>query len=87
MLRALLRAMDDGEAATPGELAGKLGVPEALIAQMVAQLVEQNYLAEAVLGTDRCTGCELNAACGEAGGMRLRLWTLTEKGRRAAFEE
>lgn len=82
MLQQLLRAMVSGEAKTQQELARALGVTEGLVAQMVAQLVAQGYLGEAALCSDGCEGCSLKAACGT--DRALRLWTVTEKGRRAA---
>jgi len=82
MLQRILQAIVKGEAVSQQGLARVLGVTEGLVAPMVQQLVAQGYLTEAALCGDGCDGCGLQAACGS--DRALRLWTVTEKGRRAA---
>jgi len=74
--------MATGEVQTQVELATALDVPEPLLSQMVAQLAAQGYLTQAAMCTDGCEGCALHMQCNQ--DRRLRIWTLTEKGQRAA---
>ena len=82
MLKRILSLMATGEVQTQVELATALDVPEPLLSQMVAQLASQGYLTQAAMGADGCEGCSLHMKCGQ--DRRLRIWTLTEKGQRAA---
>ena len=82
MLKRILRMMAMGEIQTQIELATALDVPEPLLSQMVSQLASQGYLTRAVMGADGCEGCSLHMQCNP--DRRLRIWTLTEKGQRAA---
>ncbi len=81
MFRDLLAVLADGEAHTQASLAARLDVPPALVEQMVAQLVEAGYLEAAPQCHDACARCPMRAVCGVE--RKLRLWVLTEKGRRA----
>lgn len=82
MLQQILRIMAEGEATTQQDLAQKLDVPESLMTHMVDQLVHQGYLSE---GDECAIACERCAAKSACGAMKtLRVWTLTEKGWRAA---
>ncbi|MHB1319212.1 MAG: helix-turn-helix domain-containing protein [Anaerolineae bacterium] len=80
MLQRLLTLVAAGEIVTQQGLADALGVTGALVGQMVGQLTAQGYLAAAATCGDGCDGCGLAAACGAQ--QHLRLWTLTDKGRR-----
>jgi hypothetical protein len=82
MLKKILTLIASGQATTQGDLVEALGVPEALLAQMVAQLVAQGYLTEGALCVEACESCPLQKCCGS--DRQLRVWTLTEKGRQAA---
>jgi DNA-binding MarR family transcriptional regulator len=82
MLKRILSMMATGEVQTQVELATALDVPEPLLSQMVAQLASQGYLTQAAMGADGCEGCSLHMQCNL--DRRLRIWTLTEKGQRAA---
>ena len=91
MLHRILTLILSGRAATQVQLAQLLDVSESLVAQMVDQLVANGYLEEAVLCAAGCQGCSLEAACGSSGDPQdksrdLRLWSLTEKGRRAVAQ-
>ena len=83
MLQQILALMAEAEVARQDELAERLGVTDALVSEMMAQLERQGYLTEAELcGADAgCQGCALAQGCGAQ--RVLRLWTLTEKGMRA----
>ncbi len=81
MLQRVLDLVAQGEAATQRDLARTLEVPEPLLAQMIGQLVSGGYMAEAASCNAGCEGCALKPACGT--DRQLRVWTLTEKGRRA----
>lgn len=87
MLQRLLCLIADGRPRALAELARALETPEALITPMLEQLTRQGYLTEAEQCTTGCDGCPLHSACGPAsGGARSsRLWTVTEKGRRAVI--
>ncbi len=81
MFRDLLTVLADGEAHTHASLAVRLGVSPTLVEQMVAQLVKAGYLKAAPQCHDGCVHCPMQAICGVQ--RKLRLWVLTEKGRRA----
>lgn len=82
MLQQILVAMAEEDVTTQQDLARYLGVPAPLVTQMVAQLVQQGYLQEGDQCASGCESCGVKAACG---GMEARrVWTLTEKGWRAA---
>jgi hypothetical protein len=85
VLEQLLKAIGEGGAHSQSELARSLGVGEDLLAQMVEDLVRMGHL-ELVGGacTSGCTDCPMGDLC--AVGGHGRIWTLTEKGRRAALE-
>jgi predicted ArsR family transcriptional regulator len=84
MLQQLLSSILEGQAGTQRQLAQRFEVPEALVVQMIDQLVARGYLKEATLCAEGCHGCARQAACGS--DRKLRLWSLTDKGRRAAAE-
>jgi Mn-dependent DtxR family transcriptional regulator len=85
VLDSLLKAIGEGGAHSQSELARSLGVSEDLLAQMVEDLVRMGYL-EAVGGacTSACSGCPMGDLC--AIGGQGTVWTLTEKGQRAALK-
>jgi hypothetical protein len=85
VLEELLKAIGEGGAHSQSELARSLGVGEDLLAQMVEDLTRMGYL-EPVGGecTSGCAGCPIAGLC--AVGGQGKVWTLTEKGRRAAFK-
>jgi len=74
--------MATGEVQTQVELATALGVPGPLLSQMVEQLAARGYLTQAAMRADGCEGCSLQLQCDQ--DRRLRIWSLTEKGQRAA---
>ena len=82
MLKRILRMMAADEVRTQVELVTALDVSEPLLSQMIAQLAAQGYLTQAVLGADGCEGCSAHMQCSQ--DRRLRMWTLTKKGQRAA---
>ncbi len=84
MLQEILVLMAEDSVARQDELAERLGVSDVLVSEMMAQLARQGYLTEAELcgAEGGCDGCALAQGCGTQ--RVLRLWTLTEKGLRAA---
>ncbi len=65
------------------ELARELGISQALIKQMLGELVRQGYLQPLTQGDSTpCKRCPLHKAC--LFGNRLRIFTLTAKGDRIA---
>jgi len=82
MLNDLLRLLGDGGIHSTAELAGRLGVSEALLATMTGDLTRRGYLAALDMGcATACDGCGMGAACSEP---RAPLLTLTAKGQAAA---
>jgi len=83
MLVELLCRVAQGGAHSTAVLARELGVDEALLAQMLADLMRLGYLA--LLGGGCEGGCN---ACSSAGGCSMgepgSVWLLTEKGLRVA---
>ena len=86
MLQALLQEIAQARRLqTPQDLAQALGTTPEMVRTMAEQLVRQGYLQEAVQCATGCAECALGALCNvEAQGNSARLWSLTEKGRRAA---
>jgi predicted ArsR family transcriptional regulator len=82
MLQQLLSLIYTGQAGTQRHLAEHLQISESIVEQMIDELVLMGYLEEAVLCAEKCSGCASQAACGT--DRHLRLWSLTDKGRRAA---
>ncbi len=64
------------------ELARALGTTPELVRAMRDQLVHQGYLQEDAQCLTGCAECPLSVTCPAEGG-GTRLWSLTEKGRRA----
>ena len=64
------------------ELGRELGVSRAMVEQLVADLLRSGCLRMAVdeCMVEGCTGCPLHASCSLPGSVRL--WELTDKGRR-----
>ncbi|MCJ7511278.1 MAG: PCI domain-containing protein [Dehalococcoidia bacterium] len=64
------------------DLARELGVSQALVEQLVADLLRSGCLRMATgeCAVEGCASCPLRTSCSLPGG--IRLWQLTEKGRR-----
>lgn len=83
LLRDLLGYLSSGRAHTMNELASALGVHEALLEQMLADLERAGYMHM------QQAACECSReACASCSGCALRhqgrIWAITEKGLRAA---
>ncbi|MEN6480462.1 MAG: FeoC-like transcriptional regulator [Anaerolineales bacterium] len=90
MIEELLSLLATGRPHTLGSLAETLGVSADLLAQMLADLERAGYVSvvEVQCGGQAggyCAGCPSAGLCGLLQGKRL--WTLTERGRRAAGEQ
>ncbi|MFP4344218.1 MAG: FeoC-like transcriptional regulator [Anaerolineales bacterium] len=85
MLQALLREIARGQRLqTPQDLAQALNTTPEMVRTMAEQLKRQGYLQEAAQCAAGCAECALGALCNvESPGSGARLWSLTEKGRRA----
>jgi predicted ArsR family transcriptional regulator len=84
VLQQILRLISQRGVDRQDQLAMQLGVSDELVAEMLAQLAKRGYLTEAELcatGT-ACESCGLSQACGAT--RALRIWSLTDKGLRAA---
>lgn len=82
MLKRILTLIANGEATSQSDLVRALNVPDALLTQMIQQLADQGYLTEDAVCVEGCEGCALHMQCGT--DRQLRVWTLTDKGARAA---
>jgi hypothetical protein len=82
MLQQILAAMAEDDVTTQQDLARYLDVPAPMVSQMVEQLVQQGYLRQGDQCAPGCDSCGLKSACGDREVRRV--WTLTEKGWRAA---
>ena len=83
MLEELLRRIAAGGTHSLAELANKLGVGEELLRQMIEDLTRLGYLRLVTGGcAEHCTGCSLAGTC--AVGSAGQVWSLTDKGERAA---
>ena len=84
MSRELIRAIAEGQAHSQIELAGRLGVSEGLVEQMLEDLVRMGYLTPLKAGyAGQCAACPLAKTC--IVGPPRRAWVLTEKGQKAAM--
>lgn len=82
MLEALLRLVAEGGIYSYEELAKQLSIPPPLLEAMLGDLARLGYLRAVDEGcAGHCGGCPVGP-CSVAGSGRL--WTLTEKGARAA---
>jgi hypothetical protein len=83
MLRRLLALVADRRGVwSYDELARELGVSQALVEQLVADLLRSGCLRMAIdeCVPAGCASCPLRSSCSLPQGVRL--WQLTEKGRR-----
>ena len=81
MLRDILRAIPSEEAGSVEGLASLLGTSPGLVRQMMDDLVRMGYLRRAgAVCAAACAGCHSRETCA---GLP-QMWTLTERGRRAA---
>jgi predicted transcriptional regulator len=83
-LQDLLGKLAHNEIHTLAELATEMGVDQALLSQMLADLERVGYvsLLTAPACDGHCQHCDSARSCGLA--PIGRIWTLTAKGRRAA---
>jgi hypothetical protein len=83
IVAALLEHLEAGAFRTPTDLARQLGISEALVGAIIADLERRGYLQAVATGcSPGCSGCPLRASC-VLGGLG-RGWVLTPRGRRAA---
>lgn len=90
MLRRLLTLIADRRGVSSyDELAREMGVSQALVEQLVADLLRSGCLRMAIdeCVPEGCASCPLRTSCSLP--QSVRLWQLTEKGRRwlASTEE
>lgn len=86
MLTELLRRVVQGGVHSTVALARQFGVSEGLLAQMIDDLVRMGYLKPVSGGCEgQCDACPLAGGCaiGGPGG----IWTMTERGVRAAMSD
>lgn len=85
MLDRILTLLDEGVVQSKADLARRLGAGEDAVEQMIAHLVSLGYLRTVDSSCDAaCSGCPMAGGCSTQPAGRL--WTLTEKGTRAAHE-
>lgn len=83
MIEELLRYLASGQTYTLSTLAQAVGVSEELIERMLADLERGGYVVTADMACEgHCEGCPMGSLCAMTHGKRI--WSLTEKGRRAA---
>ncbi|MBM3134457.1 MAG: HTH domain-containing protein [Chloroflexi bacterium] len=83
MLEKLLRLIAAGGTHSLADLAHKLGVSEEQLRQMIADLTRLGYLRLVAGGCeDHCAGCSLASVCAVSSAGQV--WSLTDKGERAA---
>jgi hypothetical protein len=89
MLRELLGRIDSGGFATLDGIARDLGLGPREIAQMLAKLEELGFIEDAAAALrsacpDGCAGCAGCARSGACADESVKVWALTNKGRRVA---
>ena len=83
MLERILTVLDEGLVQSKSDLARRVGASEEAVEQMIAHLVSLGYLRTVDSSCDAaCSGCPMAGGCSTQPAGRL--WTLTEKGTRAA---
>jgi len=83
MLNRLLQIIASGDLHTAPRLAQQLGVSEALLDNMLDELMRMGYLTSASAGcSGQCDHCAMGGTC--AVGATGRVWVLTVAGERAA---
>jgi len=82
MLEKLLELVGEGGIHSYDELAARLGVSRPLVEAMIQDLVRLGYLRPAIDASECSPAC--HAGCGLGGCSATLLWTVTEKGARAA---
>ena len=82
MLEKLLGLVGEGGLHSYDELAARLGVSRPLVEAMIHDLVRLGYLQPAIDTCECSPACR--AGCGLSGCSTGPLWTLTERGARAA---
>lgn len=83
MLQELLKLIEQGQQFSQVELAEKMGVNPFLLNSMLQQLVNMGYLEDLNCSdSDGCSGCPAKSACFTKTSSHL--WSLTEKGFKAA---
>jgi hypothetical protein len=82
MLEQLLRLVAEGGIHSYDDLAGQLSIPVPLLETMLEDLARLGYLRPVDNGCGmHCAGCSMGSCSISGPG---RLWTLTEKGTKAA---
>jgi len=96
MLRELLKLIVRGEISSQNEIAQTLGVDGPVLDDMIAQLVTLGYLEDPAAKAEAaghgcgpkggCAGCAMAAGChgGCFKGSKGKVWSVTDKGRKAA---
>jgi hypothetical protein len=91
MLHKILKIMQENGIQSQVELARKLGVHPAMVAQILKTLAQSGYLEET--STD-CMTPDAHSDCGDCGAASScnplhgqLLWSLTPKGRKAVLNE
>ena len=82
----LVNLLAENETYSNTIIAGKLGVTEDLLKQMLNDLVRLGYIEHIDLScsTNQCTNCASHCNSLNSAGSGNSLWMLTEKGRKAA---
>jgi DNA-binding IclR family transcriptional regulator len=91
MLRRILSLLESGETRTLVEFAHELGVDRAAVEEMLMRLCALGYVEELAASLSAACGETGSAACAGCSGCSFgrddapqgRVWSLTEKGRRA----
>lgn len=85
MLEKLLQLTSEGGVHSYDELAARLGVSRPLVEAMIEDLVRLGYLRPAIDACEGSPACRAGCGLGGCGSVGAGpLWTLTERGARAA---
>ncbi len=84
MLEDLLRQLGRGGVQSYQDLAGALSISEPLLEAMLENLARLGYLRSVEGCSGSCHGCSVGSCSVQGQG---RLWSLTERGLRAATRE
>jgi len=83
LLKEVLSLMKTADYLSKAQMAGQLKISEAFLTELIAQLERMGYIREASPAGScqgSCLGCPFSKGCAQ---LPLKMYTLTEKGRRA----
>jgi len=85
MLIKILKSLAKGGMYSNKNMAKELGVSESLVEQMIDKLLKMGYIEKEKINdcNEGCGACSNKGCCGSSNNIKLNLWSVTEKGKKA----